>query len=127
MLTSNGRAAPGVELRIGGAGDAGSGDGVGEIRARAGHFFVSGADGWLATGDLGRLDDRGYLTLVGRLGDGIIRGGENVFPLEVERVLEAHAGVAEVAVIGVPDRRMGERVAAAVVTAPGRDARRAAS
>jgi acyl-CoA synthetase (AMP-forming)/AMP-acid ligase II len=119
LLTSNGRAAPGVELRISGAGDAGSGDGVGEIRARAGHFFISGADGWLATGDLGRLDDRGYLTLVGRLGDGIIRGGENVFPLEVERVLEAHPGVADVAVVSVPDRRMGERVAAAVVRVHG--------
>ena len=121
LLASNGRAAPGVELELradtaehdGGVG------GVGEVRARAEHFFACGPDGWLATGDLGRLDEHGYLTLVGRLGDGIVRGGENVFPLEVERILEAHPGVAEVAVVGVPDRRMGQRVAAFVVPAPG--------
>jgi acyl-CoA synthetase (AMP-forming)/AMP-acid ligase II len=119
LLSSNGRAAPGVELVVGSDLSATDHE-VGEIRARAAHFFVTDEDGWLRTGDLGRLDGRGYLTLVGRLGDGIIRGGENVFPLEVERVLETHPGVAEVAVFGVADRRMGQRIAAAVVSAPGR-------
>jgi acyl-CoA synthetase (AMP-forming)/AMP-acid ligase II len=114
LLASNGRAAAGVELVIG-SGASGEHQGVGEIRARAEHFFVTDDAGWLHTGDLGRLDDRGYVTLVGRLGDGIIRGGENVFPLEVERVLQTHPAVAEAAVFGVADRRMGQRIAAAVV------------
>src|SRR5581483_10856 len=123
LLASNGRAAPGVELELHtDASTADHGDGVGEVRARAAHFFVRGDDGWLATGDLGRLDAGGYLTLVGRLGDGIVRGGENVYPLEVERALETHPGVAEAAVIGVADRRMGQRIAAVVVPAPGRPA-----
>jgi acyl-CoA synthetase (AMP-forming)/AMP-acid ligase II len=120
LLASNGRAAPGVELELRSDPAAEHDGGVGEVRARAEHFFVCGPDGWLATGDLGRVDERGSLTLVGRLGDGIVRGGENIFPLEVERILEAHPGVAEVAVVGVPDRRMGQRVAAFVVPAPGR-------
>jgi acyl-CoA synthetase (AMP-forming)/AMP-acid ligase II len=122
LLASNGRAAPGVELSVRADPSVPDAGEAGEIRARGEHFFVLGEDGWLATGDLGRLDERGYLTLVGRLGDGIIRGGENVFPLEVERVLEAHPGVAEVAVVGFADRRLGQRIAAAVVPAPGHPA-----
>jgi acyl-CoA synthetase (AMP-forming)/AMP-acid ligase II len=118
LLSSNGRAAPGVELVVRPE-PWGEGKDAGEIQARADHFFVTDEDGWLRTGDLGRLDGRGYLTLVGRLGDGIIRGGENVFPLEVERVLETHPGVAEAGVFGVADRRMGQRIAAAVVPAAG--------
>jgi len=88
---------------------------VGEVRARAAHLFAPGPDGWLATGDLGRIDAEGYLYLVGRLGDMLIRGGENVYPLEVERVLEQHPGVVEAGVYGVPDRRLGQEIAAAVV------------
>lgn len=76
-------------------------------------------DGWLHTGDLGVLDDRGRLTIVGRTGDTIITGGENVLPLEVERVLEADPAVAEAAVFGRPDREWGERVCARVVAATG--------
>lgn len=78
-----------------------------------------GDDGWLHTGDLGALDDRGHLRIVGRTSDTIITGGENVLPLEVERVLEAQPGVVEAAVFGRPDREWGERVCARVVVAPG--------
>ena len=81
---------------------------------------VVGADGWLRTGDLGVLDERGHLTIVGRTSDTIITGGENVLPLEVERVLEADPSVAEAAVFGRPDREWGERVCAYVVPAAGR-------
>ena len=71
-------------------------------------------EGWLHTGDLGRMDSRGYLKVTGRLKDMIIRGGENIYPREIEAALLAHPGVAAVAVLGVPDPAMGERVVAAV-------------
>lgn len=72
-------------------------------------------DGWLHTGDLGRLDDRGHLTVVGRTADTIISGGENVLPLEVERVLDRLDGVRESAVFGRPDPEWGERVSAQLI------------
>jgi long-chain acyl-CoA synthetase len=71
-------------------------------------------DGWLHTGDIGHLDADGYLTLVGRSKDMIIRGGENIYPKEIEDVLSSDASVLEVAVIGVPDEKWGEVVAAYV-------------
>ena len=74
-------------------------------------------DGWLRTGDLGSLDAEGYLTLSGRTGDMIIRGGENVYPAEVEDVVRSLPGVADVAVVGLPDQRLGQVVAAFVVAA----------
>ena len=111
LLRSVGRAAPGVEVRIEGAGP----DGVGEVVARAAHLFLPDPDGWLRTGDLGRLDGDGYLFLSGRRGDTIMRGGENIYPVEVEDVLLTHPDVREVAVVGVPDRRWGEIVKAFVV------------
>ena len=70
------------------------------------------ADGWLRTGDLATMDERGYCRIVGRLKDMIIRGGENLFPAEIEEVLYRHPAVAEVAVVGLPDERWGEVVAA---------------
>ncbi|GAB4471261.1 MAG: long-chain fatty acid--CoA ligase [Burkholderiaceae bacterium] len=79
------------------------------------------AHGWLHTGDLGRLDDRGYLTLVDRSKDLIISGGSNIYPREVEEALLAHPSVREVAVIGEPDPDWGERVVAVVVRDPARD------
>jgi 2-furoate---CoA ligase len=69
-------------------------------------------DGWYHTGDIGRIDDDGDLWVEGRVDDMIISGGENIHPLEVESVLARHAGVLEVAVTGVPDDRLGQRVAA---------------
>ena len=72
-------------------------------------------DGWYHTGDIGRLDEDGDLWLEGRLDDMIISGGENVHPLEVEDVLARHPRVREVAVVGAPDDRLGQRVVAYVV------------
>ncbi|HTN80577.1 MAG TPA: AMP-binding protein [Acidimicrobiales bacterium] len=69
-------------------------------------------DGWLRTGDLATMDERGYCRIVGRLKDMIIRGGENLFPAEIEEVLYRHPKVAEAAVVGLPDERWGEVVAA---------------
>jgi len=76
-------------------------------------------DGWFKTGDLGRLDDEGFLTLVDRKKDMVITGGENVYSAEVEDVLFAHPAVAEAAVIGIPDPKWGESVFAVVVLRPG--------
>ena len=75
-------------------------------------------DGWYHTGDLASMDARGYLRIEGRIKDMIIRGGENIYPREIEDVLFAHPGVAEAAVIGVPDHRWGEVVAAFIRPAP---------
>ena len=95
---------------------------VGEICARAYSVMLEyndnpqataatiDADGWLHTGDLGTLDARGYLRVTGRVKDMIIRGGENLFPAEIENVLLEHPDVAEVAVVGAPDDRWGEIV-----------------
>jgi len=77
------------------------------------------AGGWLHTGDLGSMDERGYCKIEGRLKDMIIRGGENIYPAEIETVLFAHPDVADVAVVGVPDERWGEQVAAFVRPNPG--------
>jgi acyl-CoA synthetase (AMP-forming)/AMP-acid ligase II len=113
VLLTVGRPAPGVELRIEDADEAG----VGELVARAPHFMRTDPDGWLRTGDLGAIDQLGFVHLAGRKGDRIIRGGENVYPTEVEQALEEHPGVREAAVVGVPDVRWGETVEAFVVPA----------
>jgi acyl-CoA synthetase (AMP-forming)/AMP-acid ligase II len=76
-------------------------------------------DGWLHTGDVGRLDEAGYLYLLDRKKDLIVSGGSNIYPREVEEVLVTYPGVASVAVIGVPDRHWGESVHAVVVPDPG--------
>jgi acyl-CoA synthetase (AMP-forming)/AMP-acid ligase II len=89
-------------------------------RSMRGYHGEEAASGerWMETGDLGYLDQGGYLFLVGRAGDMIIRGGENIAPQEVERILLSHPGVADAAVVGVPDEEWGQRVVAAVVAAP---------
>jgi acyl-CoA synthetase (AMP-forming)/AMP-acid ligase II len=79
------------------------------------------ADGFYRTGDVGTIDADGYLTIIDRLKDVIITGGENVYPAEVEAVLAGHPQVADVAVIGIPDDRWGETVHAVVVAGPGLD------
>jgi len=80
------------------------------------------AGGWYHTGDLASMDGRGYLRIEGRIKDMIIRGGENIYPREIEDALFAHPAVAEAAVIGVPDETWGEVVAAYVRPAPGQPA-----
>jgi long-chain acyl-CoA synthetase len=76
-------------------------------------------DGWLKTGDLGVLDEDGYLSIVDRAKDLIIRGGYNVYPREVEEILYEHPDIVEVAVVGVPDDHFGEEVAAVIALRPG--------
>ena len=76
-------------------------------------------DGWFRTGDIGRVDDDGYVFVEDRLKDMIISGGENIYSIEVERVLAEHPAVVEVAVIGVPDEKWGEAVKAVVALDPG--------
>ncbi|HME75611.1 MAG TPA: fatty acid--CoA ligase family protein [Mycobacterium sp.] len=113
LLNTVGRPVPGLRLRL----DQPDASGVGEVLAAAPHLSVHGPDGWLHTGDLGTIDADGYLHLVGRRHDMVIRGGENVYPVEIENVLAAHPGVAAVGVVGVPDPHLGENLAAFVVPA----------
>ncbi len=111
---SVGRPMPGVEIRIV---DPSTGDDVGD--GETGEFWVRAphttTDGWVRSGDLVRRDAEGYLYAEGRLSDVINRGGEKIDPAEVEGVLAAHPAIVAVAVCGVPDVEMGERVGAVVV------------
>ncbi|WP_240798856.1 AMP-binding protein [Streptomyces sp. H23] len=81
---------------------------------------VIDSDGWLHTGDLASMDDRGYLRIDGRVKEMIIRGGENIYPREIEQVLVNHPAVAEVAVVGIPDSVWGEQVGAFIRLADGK-------
>jgi fatty-acyl-CoA synthase len=129
-----GRALPQTEVKIV---DTATGETVapgviGEICTRGYHVMTGYLDnpeataaaidpgGWLHTGDLASMDERGYCRIGGRLKDMIIRGGENIYPREIERVLFEHDDVADVAVLGVPDPVWGEQVAAFIRPAPGR-------
>ncbi|MCZ6463862.1 MAG: class I adenylate-forming enzyme family protein [Proteobacteria bacterium] len=116
---SVGPPSPGVDLAL---------TDEGEIRVRSAYLFdgyfddpeaTSAAlvDGWFHTGDIGALDDEGYLQIVGRLKEVIRTGGESVAPSEVEQVLASHPALAEVAVVGVPDLQWGELVCAVAVDA----------
>jgi fatty-acyl-CoA synthase len=77
------------------------------------------AEGWMHTGDLAVMDEDGYVRIVGRIKDMVIRGGENVYPREVEEFLYTHPDIADVQVIGVPDERFGEELLAAIQRRPG--------
>jgi acyl-CoA synthetase (AMP-forming)/AMP-acid ligase II len=113
LLRSVGKPAPGAEVTI----HEPDGKGMGEVWVRCPHSFLTDAEGWQRSGDIGYFDEDGYLYLAGRRGDKIIRGGENVYPLEVEQVLTLHPAVEEAAVVGVPDQRLGETILAYVVPA----------
>jgi fatty-acyl-CoA synthase len=77
------------------------------------------ADGWMHTGDLARMDDDGYVVIEGRMKDMVIRGGENIYPREIEEFLYTHPSIQDVQVIGVPDTRYGEELMACIILKPG--------
>ena len=132
IATTSGRAMPGIEVHV--VDDEGrplpAGE-AGEVVIR-GYNVMQGyfedpaataetidADGWLHTGDVGVMDERGYLRITDRMKDLFIVGGFNAYPAEIENLLLAHPHIAQVSVIGVPDERMGEVAAAFVVPASG--------
>ena len=128
-----GRALPGIEVRVADP------DGVEELpRGTPGEILCRGynvmqgyyrlpedtaaavtPEGWLRSGDLGVMDEAGYLTITGRIKDMIIRGGENIYPREIEEFLLGMPGVMDVQVVGVPSRKYGEEVAAFILPKPG--------
>ena len=77
------------------------------------------ADGWMHTGDIGVMAEDGYVNIVGRIKDMVIRGGENIYPREVEEFLSAHPDIADVQVIGVPERSYGEELMACIIPVDG--------
>lgn len=127
---SDGRALPGIEIRIVGA------DGTDVQRGETGELLIRGsslfagylkrpqlngvtAEGWFDTGDLAFQDAEGYIRINGRSKDIVIRGGENIPVVEIENLLYRHPSITTVAVVGYPDRRLGERVCAFVSLKPG--------
>ncbi|HZQ58048.1 MAG TPA: AMP-binding protein [Acidimicrobiales bacterium] len=130
LATTEGRPLDGVVLRaVRADGTVAAPGEEGELQVRAPQVMMgyvdasldaaAFSDGWFRTGDLGTVDADGYVRITGRLKDVIIRNGENISAKEVEDLLFAHPGVAEVAVIGLPDARTGERVCAVVAPAGG--------
>jgi long-chain acyl-CoA synthetase len=102
---------------------------VGELWARGPQIVIgywnkpeTFVDGWVRTGDLARLDEEGFLTIVDRAKDMIIRGGENIYSIEVENILYQYPGVIDAALIGIPHHTLGEEPAAVVHLAPGASA-----
>ncbi|MEB3020861.1 long-chain-fatty-acid--CoA ligase [[Mycobacterium] crassicus] len=134
LLQSAGRAAPNCEVRIVDEAGAEVPRGtVGEIVVRGGNVMLgywnkpketasAVRDGWMHTGDGGRMDEHGYVFVVDRIKDMIVTGGENVYSVEVESAIARNPAVAQCAVIGVPDPEWGERVHAVVVLRPGSEA-----
>jgi fatty-acyl-CoA synthase len=134
-VSTVGRTLPGVEIRIvhiDTGGDCGPGE-QGELWTR-GYVVMRGyykmedktaevidEDGWLHTGDLAVIDENGYVRITGRAKDMIIRGGENIYPREIEEFLYTHPDVSDVQVYGVPDEKYGEQVAAAIKKRPDAD------
>jgi long-chain acyl-CoA synthetase len=135
VLGSSGRVAPGSEMKVvdpegnevpaGAAGEAlwkGPAHFLGYWKNPEQTRKALTEDGWYRTGDLVRVNPRGYVFVEGRLTDMIIRGGSNISPAEVEAVLASHPSVGSVAVVGLPDEKYGELVAAAIVTKDGASA-----
>ena len=135
-LTSCGRPAPGIEVRVvdGSGAEVKAGE-AGELIARGANVMrgywnnpketaQAFLDGWFRTGDVGRQDADGFFYILDRLKDMIVTGGENVYSGEVEAVIYQHPAVHEAAVFGIPDRKWGELVAACVVLKPGSAQRR---
>jgi acyl-CoA synthetase (AMP-forming)/AMP-acid ligase II len=123
---------PGIEVQIRGVDDEPVGPREqGELWVRGpqvsgeyeGLGSVLDGDGWFPTKDTAYADEDGYLFIVGRSDDTIIRGGENIAPAEIEEVLAHHPALRDVAVFGVPDEEWGERIVAAVVCRPGQSVR----
>jgi O-succinylbenzoic acid--CoA ligase len=112
QIATHGWPLPGVELDL-------TGDGELLVRGPTVSPDAADADGWLHTGDLARLDERGRLTITGRKADTIITGGENVAPTEVEAVLLEHPAVQDAAVHSRPDPEWGEALIATVVVRNG--------
>lgn len=129
-INTDGHALPGMQVKV--ADD----DGRELPRGESGRLLVRGcsnfggylkrphlngtdAEGWFDTGDLARMDERGYIRISGRSKDIIIRGGENIPVVEVEALMYKHPAVAQAAVVAYPDERLGERACAVVVTKPG--------
>ncbi|OOG57656.1 cyclohexanecarboxylate-CoA ligase [Polaromonas sp. C04] len=129
-FTTDGRPLPGVELKVvevdGAELPAGE---AGKLLVRSCSNFggylkrpqwnATDADGWFDTGDLARMDDRGYIRITGRSKDVIIRGGENIPVVEIEALLYRHPAIAMAAIVAYPDERLGERACAVVVPKPG--------
>jgi acyl-CoA synthetase (AMP-forming)/AMP-acid ligase II len=131
LSATEGTPLPGVELRVAGADGSATGPNEsGELRVRAPQAMlgyvdaaldaeVFDADRYLRTGDLGTIDDEGYVRITGRSKDVVIRSGENIGTAEVEDLLRANRTIADAAVIGLPDERTGERVCAVLELVPG--------
>jgi len=126
VYETDGCALPGMELRVINTGEAPAGPGIeGELQVRGCANFVgylrrptlyqTDEDGWFDTGDIARMDVDGYIRISGRTKDIIIRGGENIPVVEIEGLLYGHPKVKEVAIVGIPDERLGERACAVVV------------
>jgi fatty-acyl-CoA synthase len=128
-VSTVGRALPDVEVKIvdmESGEEAGTGE-QGDLCTRGYHVMkgyykmpeeteeVVDEDGWLHTGDLATMDEDGYVQIMGRVDDMIIRGGENIYPREIEEFLYTHPEISDVQVYGVPDQKYGERVAAAII------------
>jgi len=132
-VSTVGRAYPNVEARVINpeTGEEVPPNTVGEIVTRGYHVMkgyykmpeataqVIDKDGWLHTGDLGMKDEQGYYRITGRLKDMIIRGGENIYPREIEEFLYTHPAISDVQVVGVPDHKYGEEVLACIILKKG--------
>jgi cyclohexanecarboxylate-CoA ligase len=127
---TDGGPVPGAEVRIVGTDGNPVPTGVsGLLQARGSYTFVGylkrpelydvDADGWFSTGDLAAMDRDGYIRIVGRDKDIVNRGGENIPVVEIENVLYLHTAIRDVAIVGMPDKRLGERICAFVSLRPG--------